>query len=102
MFTYHNAFKALADPTRLTLFEKLAATPQAVGVLARGMAVSRPAVSQHLQVLCQAQLVRRVKVGHRNQYAVNPAGMEALRAYVEGFWDRALGRFKRHAESSPT
>ena len=102
MLAYHNAFKALADPTRLTLFEKLATTPQAVGVLARGMAVSRPAVSQHLQVLCHAQLVRRVKVGNRNQYAINPVGMEALRAYVEGFWDAALGSFKHHAESSST
>lgn len=98
MLTYQNAFKALADPTRLTLLEKLATTPQAVGVLARGMAVSRPAVSQHLQVLCQAQLARRVKVGKRDQYAIDPVGMEALRTYVEGFWDTALSRFKRHAE----
>ena len=67
-------------------------------MLARGMAVSRPAVSQHLQVLCHAQLARRVKVGKRDQYAIDPVGMEALRAYVEGFWDTALSSFKRHAE----
>ncbi|MCH7497565.1 MAG: ArsR family transcriptional regulator, partial [Candidatus Marinimicrobia bacterium] len=41
---------------------------------------------------------RRVKVGKRDQYALDPEGMEALRAYVEGFWDTALSRFKRHAE----
>ena len=51
------AFSALADPTRRTMLERLAAGPRAVGELAAGLPVSRPAVSQHLKVLKEAGLV---------------------------------------------
>src|SRR5258705_18702 len=55
---YGEAIAALADPTRRRVFEKLRAGPSPVGVLARGLEVSRPAVSQHLKVLEGAGLVR--------------------------------------------
>ena len=53
------SFAALGDPTRRAIFERLAVRPSAVGDLARGLPVSRPAVSQHLRVLKEAGLVKR-------------------------------------------
>jgi DNA-binding transcriptional ArsR family regulator len=65
-----------------------------VGELARGLPVSRPAVSQHLRVLKSARLVRDEAVGTRRIYQLDPAGAEALRAYYESFWAAALGAFR--------
>jgi DNA-binding transcriptional ArsR family regulator len=89
---------ALADPTRREIFERVAERPRAVGELADGLPVSRPAVSQHLKVLKEAGLVSDTAVGNRRVYTVNPDGVAALRAYFEGFWNRALGAFKDAAE----
>lgn len=69
-----------------------------MGDLARGLPVSRPAVSQHLRVLKDAGLVRQRREGTRNFYSVNGAGLVELREYFEGFWDEALTAFKEAAE----
>jgi DNA-binding transcriptional ArsR family regulator len=92
---------ALADPTRREIFERLAERPSAVGELARELPVSRPAVSQHLKVLKSAGLVIDVPDGARRVYRVNPDGLGALRAYFDGFWNRALLAFKDVAERPP-
>jgi DNA-binding transcriptional ArsR family regulator len=92
---------ALADPTRREIFERIVDHPQAVGELARELPVSRPAVSQHLKVLKSAGLVVDVADGARRIYRANPQGLEALRAYFDGFWNRALRAFKDVAERSP-
>ena len=89
---------ALGDPTRREIFERIAERPRAVGELADGLPVSRPAVSQHLKVLKEAGLVSDTAVGNRRVYTVNPDGVAPLRAYFEGFWNRALGAFKNAAE----
>lgn len=90
--------EALGDPTRRAVFERLAPGPRAVGEIARGMPVSRPAVSQHLRVLKDAGLVLDRAEGTRRFYRANPAGLEVLRAYLDRFWDRALASFKDAAE----
>jgi DNA-binding transcriptional ArsR family regulator len=90
--------EALGDPTRRAVFERLAGGPRAVGDLARGLPVSRPAVSQHLRVLKDAGLVLDRAAGTRRVYQANPAGLEVLRAYLDRFWDRALASFKEAAE----
>jgi DNA-binding transcriptional ArsR family regulator len=92
------AFAALADPTRRTIFERLAKRPAAVGKLADGLDVTRPAVSQHLKVLQQAGLVVHRKDGARRVYQIDTRGIEAMRAYLDRFWDRALASFKAVAE----
>jgi DNA-binding transcriptional ArsR family regulator len=92
------ALAALADPTRRTIFERLAERPRAVGELARELPVSRPAVSQHLKVLKEAGLVADVPSGTRRVYQVDPEGLATLRAYLDGFWNRALRAFKDAAE----
>jgi len=91
---------ALADPTRRAIFERLAKRPMSVGELAEGFTVSRPAVSQHLRALREAQLVEHETSGTRNIYRVNPEGIAALRSYLDNLWTRALGDFKAAAESS--
>ena len=92
------AIEALADPTRREVFERLRSGPRAVGELAAGLPVSRPAVSQHLRVLKQAGLVSDRRSGTRRLYSVEPQGLQALRDYVDGFWADALAAFKAAAE----
>jgi DNA-binding transcriptional ArsR family regulator len=89
---------ALSDPTRRAIFERLAAEPRAVGELARGLPVSRPAVSQHLKVLKDAGLVFDRPAGTRRIYQVDPAGLGALRAYLDQFWSTALAAYKATVE----
>ena len=92
---------ALADPTRREIFERIVDRPRAVGELARELPVSRPAVSQHLKVLKSAGLVVDVADGARRIYRADPEGLEAMRAYFDGFWNRALVAFKDVAERPP-
>ena len=89
---------ALGDPTRRAVFRRLRAGARSVSDLARGMDVSRPAVSQHLKVLKTARLVIDRAEGTRRLYAVDTRGIEALRGWLEGFWDEALIAFKKQAE----
>ncbi len=93
------AFTALADPTRREIFERIAASPSAVGELAADLPVSRPAVSQHLKVLKAAGLVVDRAAGNRRIYGVDPEGLEALRSYLDGFWNRSLTAFKAAVEA---
>jgi len=95
---YQDGLTALADPTRREIFERLADSPSAVGELARGLPVSRPAVSQHLKVLKQAGLVTDRAAGNRRIYQLDPDGIGALRAYLEQFWHRSLTAFKAAVE----
>jgi DNA-binding transcriptional ArsR family regulator len=95
---YGNALTALADPTRRRVFERLRLGPQAVGAIARGMPVSRPAVSQHLKVLKEAGLVADQPEGTRRLYYIDPNGLGALRAWLDQFWDQALAAFQAEVE----
>jgi DNA-binding transcriptional ArsR family regulator len=96
--TNARAFAALADPTRRAVFERLADGPRAVGELAEGLPVSRPAVSQHLKVLKEAGLVTDRADGARRVYQIDPAGLGQIRAWLDRFWDSALEAFRAEAE----
>src|SRR3954466_15031598 len=93
-----NGLTALGDPTRRAIFERLAGGPLPVGEIARGLPVSRPAVSQHLKVLKGAGLVLDRAEGTRRLYRIDPDGVGALRAYFDRFWNQALAAFKAAAE----
>jgi DNA-binding transcriptional ArsR family regulator len=96
--TYNNpSLDALGDPTRRAIFERLAEGPQPVGELARGLPVSRPAVSQHLRVLKRAGLVIDQPSGNRRLYRLDPAGLASVRAYFDQFWNMSLELFARAA-----
>lgn len=99
MTTYqHDAWTALGDRTRRAIFERLAESPCAVGELAGGLPVSRPAVSQHLKVLKDAGLVVDQSAGNRRVYRINPDGLAALRADLDRFWTSALVAYKAVVE----
>jgi DNA-binding transcriptional ArsR family regulator len=95
---YAIAMDALGDPTRRAIFERLRGGPRSVGELAEGLPVSRPAVSQHLRVLKEAQLVTERREGTRRIYSLNPGGLLELRDYFDQFWDQMLADFKTAAE----
>ena len=98
--TYATALECLSDPTRRRVFERLRSGPQSVGVLARGLPVSRPAVSQHLKALKAAGLVTDRSEGTRRVYHIDPDGLGELRRWIDQFWDDALESFKHEVEQS--
>ena len=99
--TYQSAaFSALSDPTRRRVLERLGAGPLPVGEIARGLPVSRPAVSQHLKVLKDAGLVIDRAEGTRRVYAIDPRGLGAVRAWLDQFWTEALDAFAAEVERS--
>jgi DNA-binding transcriptional ArsR family regulator len=95
---YETALAALSDPTRRQVFERLRSGPRSVGAIARGLPVSRPAVSQHLKVLKEAGLVTDRPEGTRRVYYIDPNGLGALRAWLDQFWDEALASFQAEVE----
>ena len=99
---YADALTALADPTRRRVFERLRRGPKSVGALARGMPVSRPAVSQHLRALKEAGLVDDRAEGTRRVYFIDPHGLAALRRWLDQFWDEALAAFQAVVERGPS
>jgi DNA-binding transcriptional ArsR family regulator len=92
------ALDALGDKTRRSILEKLASGPVAVGVLADQLPISRPAVSQHLRVLKDADLVVESVAGTRRLYRINQAGLMAVRDYLDRFWVQTLAGFKEIVE----
>jgi DNA-binding transcriptional ArsR family regulator len=100
MANAQRVLSALADPTRRRVLERLSGGPAAVGEIAAGMPVSRPAVSQHLRALKQAGLVIDRAEGTRRVYQIDPAGLGAIRAWLDRFWGSTLDAFKEEAEGS--
>lgn len=96
---YYQTMAALADPMRQEILEKLRFGSRAVGEIAAGMKISRPAVSQHLKVLKDSGLVAETRQGTRHYFAIAPEGIGALRAYLDDLWSDALGAFARHLET---
>jgi DNA-binding transcriptional ArsR family regulator len=99
--SYEKTFAALADASRRQVFERLKEGPLSVGAIARGMPVSRPAVSQHLKVLKEAGLVADHAEGNRRIYAIDPRGLVALRSWLDQFWDEVLVAFATEVERNP-
>lgn len=101
MTNANRVFAALHDPTRRAVLERLRRGPLPVGELARGLPVSRPAVSQHLKVLKEAGLVDDRSEGTRRIYHIDPNGLGAMRAWLDQFWDAALSAFAAELERNP-
>ena len=89
---------ALGDPTRRAILARLLNGPLPVGELARSFPVSRPAISQHLRLLKQANLVVDRPAGTRRVYQLHPEGFNSLREYFDQFWSLALDSFKAKVE----
>jgi DNA-binding transcriptional ArsR family regulator len=93
------ALEALADPTRRSIFELLGGGPRSVVDIAGNVPISRPAVSQHLRVLKDAGLVSVRPQGTRRIYALDPAGVAAVRDYFDTFWNTALAAYAATIEA---
>jgi DNA-binding transcriptional ArsR family regulator len=93
---YSRTLTLLADPTRRAIAERLLGGPRPVNDIAAGIAVSRPAVSQHLKALETAGVVAARREGTRRFYALRPEALGELRAYVDAMWRQALASFGEH------
>ena len=93
-------FEALGDPNRREILRLLSQAERPVGELADALPISRPAVSRHLRLLKDAGLVAERPVGTRRIYGLRDEGLEAVRAYLEGVWGGAIGRFRLFAENA--
>ncbi len=90
-------FRALADPTRLAVFERLINEERTVGALAAGAGVSQPAVSQHLAVLRTAGLVTERREGRFTHYRANPEGLAPVTDWIgryRTFWAERFDRMR--------
>jgi DNA-binding transcriptional ArsR family regulator len=96
-----DVFRAISDPTRRGILDRLRAGPTAVNVLASEFDQSRPAISKHLRVLRQAHLVTEQRAGRERLYELRPAPLQQVAGWIEGyraFWQVSLTSLKRHLE----
>src|SRR5690606_2786156 len=99
--TNHALVAVFADPTRRAVFELVAERPRSVAEITRALPVTQSAVSQHLKVLKEAQLVRARPKGASNIYHIDPAGLERMRAELDRFWAKTLAAYKIAVEQAP-
>jgi DNA-binding transcriptional ArsR family regulator len=92
--------QALGDPTRMAIFERLEQGPLPVGEIARGLPVTRSAVSQHLKILKDVGLLTSQRAANRQIYRIDADGVAGLRDYFDRFWQESLQAFKQAAEQS--
>jgi DNA-binding transcriptional ArsR family regulator len=94
-------FRAIADPTRRVILDRLRAGPANAGALAADFRSSRPAISRHLRVLREARLVIGKPVGRERFYSVSPMPLQSVAGWLEGyrlFWESSLNQLKRNIE----
>jgi DNA-binding transcriptional ArsR family regulator len=96
-----DVFRAVSDPTRRAILDRLRAGPAPVNELAADFEQSRPAISKHLRVLREARLVREERVGRERLYQLQPAPLQRVAGWVEGyrsFWQRSFEQLKSYLE----
>ena len=96
-----DVFRAVSDPTRRAILDRLRAGPAPVNELAADFEQSRPAISRHLRVLREARLVREERVGRERLYQLQPAPLQRVAGWVEGyrsFWQRSFEQLKSYLE----
>ena len=98
-----DVFRAVADPTRRAILDRLRGGPAPVNVLAADFSQTRPAISKHLKTLRQAGLVREHRIGREHIYELQPVPLQKVAGWIEGyrsFWHVSLGQLKRHLEGT--
>lgn len=99
-----NTFVVLAEPKRREILDELRREPQTVSALVDALGVSQPAVSKHLRVLREADLVSVRPDGQRRWYEVNPTPLEELAEWLEPYremWSERLDSLERHLDANP-
>lgn len=97
-----DVFRAIADPTRRAILDRLRGGPAPVNALASDFAQSRPAISKHLRVLREARLVTEERAGRERVYQLSPRPLQTVAGWVEGyrsFWLDSLNNLKRMLEA---
>jgi DNA-binding transcriptional ArsR family regulator len=100
MTAMQTALKALAEPRRQEILRLVFGTELSAGEIASQFDISWPAVSQHLGVLKEADLVTERRDGKRRLYTANEARVDEIRAFFQSFWDTRLERLKREIETN--
>jgi DNA-binding transcriptional ArsR family regulator len=96
-----DVFRAIADPTRRALLDRLRAGPTPVNALAADFRQTRPAISKHLRVLREARLVEEQRSGRERLYQLQPRPLQQVAGWIEGyrsFWQVSLDNLKRQLE----
>jgi DNA-binding transcriptional ArsR family regulator len=96
-----DVFRAIADPTRRAILDRLRAGPTPVNALAADFRQSRPGISKHLRVLRQAALVTEERAGRERLYQLEPRPLQQVAGWIEGyraFWLDSLNQLKRYLE----
>ena len=96
------ALRAIAAPRRRQILALVRDGELSAGEVAAHFDVSRPAVSQHLNVLKEAGLVSERRNGTRRLYRARPEGLTELKAFLEEFWGVRLDALKREIEKEET
>jgi DNA-binding transcriptional ArsR family regulator len=94
------ALDALGDPNRRAILEILATGPSSVQAIADQLPISRPAVSRHLRLLKEAQLVTDEANGAQRLYQLRADGVDAIRSYFERLWGEATWRYRMAVHST--
>jgi DNA-binding transcriptional ArsR family regulator len=98
---HQDVFRAIADPTRREILDRLRAGPANAGALAADFRQSRPAISKHLKVLRESHLLTEERVGRERVYTLNPAALQRVAGWIDGyrsFWQSSLTQLKRYLE----
>jgi DNA-binding transcriptional ArsR family regulator len=93
------ALKAIAEPRRREILRLVASDERTAGDIAGHFDITRSAISQHLKVLREADLVTERRDGTRRLYRAHPEGLAELRVFLDGFWTDRLAALKREAET---
>ena len=93
------ALKAIVEPRRREILRLVGAEERSAGDIAAHFEVTRSAISQHLKVLREADLVTERRDGTRRLYRARPEGLEDLRTFLDAFWTQRLGDLQREAET---
>jgi DNA-binding transcriptional ArsR family regulator len=97
-----SVFRAIADPTRRAILDRLRAGPAPVNELASAFAQSRPAISKHLRMLREARIVSEQRQGRERLYRLEPRELQEISDWIlpyRSFWQVSLGNLKNYLEN---
>ena|SRR5450631_4332499 len=98
-----DVYRAIADPTRRAILDRLRAGPANAGALAADFQSSRPSISKHVKVLREVNLVVETRAGRERYFEINPVPLQAVAGWLEGyrgFWQASLAQLKRNLEGT--
>ena len=99
MIPAQTVLRALAEPRRVAILKLIRSRELAAGDIASRFKTTRPAISQHLRVLVRSGLVSERRESTRRLYRLRPEGFEAIRSFLDHFWDDSLSRLKGAVEA---